>query len=107
MARGINGRWCGHGVLMGKAPTLSRRPIRYCAGSGQPAHRAVGDELPDELADPRSRIARLRECKQRLDREAQEARDAQQRKIDKREADEESGPPKRVRKPLPAEAAGK
>jgi transposase len=63
-----------------------------------------GDELPDELADPRSRIARLRECKQRLDREAQEARDAQQRKIDKREADEESGPPKRGRKPLPTEA---
>jgi len=64
-----------------------------------------GDELPEELTDPRSRIARLRECKRRLDREAQEAREAQQRKIDKREEYENAGRTTRGRKPLPAEAA--
>jgi transposase len=63
-----------------------------------------GDELPEELADSRSRISRLRECKRRLDREAREARDTQQRKIDNRAAEEESGNKKRGRKPLPADA---
>jgi transposase len=32
-----------------------------------------GDELPEDLADPRSRLARLKECKERLDREEKEA----------------------------------
>jgi transposase len=64
-----------------------------------------GDELPAELADSRSRLARLRECKRRLDQEAQEAREAQQRKIDKREEQEEQGHRMRGRKPLAAEDA--
>jgi len=63
-----------------------------------------GDELPEDLADPRSRISRLRECKERLDRETQEARQAQQRKIDERKAYEEMGNKKRGRKPLSPEA---
>jgi transposase len=67
-----------------------------------PDHR--GDELPEDLADPRSRISRLRECKERLDREAQEARDAQQRKIDERKAEEDTGNKKRGRQPLSPEA---
>jgi transposase len=63
-----------------------------------------GDELPKDLADPRSRISRLRECKERLERKAQEAREAQQRKIDERKTAEETGNRKRGRKPLSPDA---
>jgi len=59
-----------------------------------------GDELPEDLRDPRSRLARLRECKARLEREAQEAALAQEAKISARQAEEEeTGKKKRGRKP--------
>jgi transposase len=62
-----------------------------------------GDELPEELQDRRSRIARLKECKQRLDAQAAQARDAQQEKIEKRAQEEaQSGQKKRGRKLRPA-----
>ena len=65
-----------------------------------------GDELPEDLADRRSRLARLRECKERLEREAQEVREDQQRKIDARaQEEEETGRKKRGRKPRSAEKA--
>jgi transposase len=65
-----------------------------------------GDELPEELTDPRSRYARLKECKERLDREAAEAKEAQQQKIDERAQKEEaSGEKPRGRKPVSAEEA--
>jgi transposase len=63
-----------------------------------------GDELPEELVDRKSRLARLKECKARLEREAEEAKAEQQRKIDERaKAEEESGQKMRGRAPRPPE----
>lgn len=65
-----------------------------------------GDELPEELADHRSRIARLKECKARLDCEAAEAKAEQQSKIDDRaQVEKESGQKARGRKPLSVDEA--
>jgi len=59
-----------------------------------------GDELPEELRTEKGRIARLRECRDRLEREAAERAAEQQRKIDERAAKEEStGKKLRGRKP--------
>lgn len=49
-----------------------------------------GDELPEGLRDPRSRLKRLQEAKARLEREAQEAAAKQQAKIDQRQAREKA-----------------
>ncbi len=49
-----------------------------------------GDELPEELRVRKTRVARLRECKARLEREAQERAASQQKKIDERAAKEEA-----------------
>jgi transposase len=59
-----------------------------------------GDEMPEELRTRDGRIARLRECKERLEREAAERAAEQQRKIDERAAKEaETGEKLRGRKP--------
>jgi transposase len=59
-----------------------------------------GDELPDDLADRRSRRARLAACKQRLEEHAAEEAAEQQSKIEERQAQEaETGAKKRGRKP--------
>jgi transposase len=59
-----------------------------------------GDEMPEELRTQKSRIERLRECKERLEREAAERAAEQQRKIDERAAKEaETGEKLRGRKP--------
>ncbi len=59
-----------------------------------------GDELPDELRTQKTRLERLRECKERLEREALERAAEQQRKIDERAAKEEAtGKKLRGRKP--------
>ena len=59
-----------------------------------------GDELPEELRGRQSRLIRLKECKERLEREATEVVASQQRRIDEREAEEaETGKKKRGRKP--------
>ena len=59
-----------------------------------------GDEMPEELRTQKSRLARLRECKERLEREAAERAAEQQRKIDERAAKEaEAGQKLRGRKP--------
>jgi transposase len=59
-----------------------------------------GDELPPDLADPRKRLARLQECKNRLEEEAAQAAAAQKRKIEEREKEEEeTGKKRRGRKP--------
>ena len=59
-----------------------------------------GDELPEELRTEKGRIERLRECKERLEREAAERAAEQQRKIDERAAKEEAtGKKLRGRKP--------
>ena len=59
-----------------------------------------GDELPEELRVRKTRVARLRECKARLEREAQERAASQQKKIDERAAKEEAAGKKlRGRKP--------
>lgn len=64
-----------------------------------------GDELPPELQDPRSRIARLKECMGRLQAKEDAERGAQAEKIARREqAEAESGKKMRGRKPkLPDE----
>lgn len=52
---------------------------------------ARGDELPDDLRDPHSRKERLKACLKRLEDEAQAAREAQQKLIDSRAAEEAKG----------------
>lgn len=68
-----------------------------------------GDEMPDDLRDRNSRINRLRACKERLEQENAKVQKAQQDKIDRRKAKEEStGKKLRGRKPkLPEEAGNK
>lgn len=59
-----------------------------------------GDELPEDLRDPKSRFARLKECKERLEREAAEVAAKQAEKIATRQAEEAAtGKKKRGRKP--------
>ncbi|MEK7381662.1 MAG: aminotransferase class V-fold PLP-dependent enzyme, partial [Elusimicrobiota bacterium] len=63
-----------------------------------------GDELPEELRGRKSRLARLKECKERLEREAALKAAAQEEKIQKRAAEEEAtGRRKRGRKPKEAD----
>ena len=58
-----------------------------------------GDELPKELQEPHSRLARLKQCKERLDEQAAQAKEEQQAKIEKRTQEEQqSGQKKRGRK---------
>ena len=60
-----------------------------------------GDELPEELRDPKSRLARLKECKERLEREAGEKAAAQEEKIRRRkETEAATGKKTRGRKPV-------
>lgn len=59
-----------------------------------------GDELPQGLRDRKSRLARLQECKARLDREANKRAKDQKRKIEERSIEEKrTGRKKRGRKP--------
>lgn len=59
-----------------------------------------GDELPEELRDPRSRWARLQACRERLTREAEEERRAHEVRLSQRRLEEEAtGRKKRGRKP--------
>ncbi|MCX6071820.1 MAG: IS1182 family transposase, partial [Chloroflexi bacterium] len=59
-----------------------------------------GDELPEELKDPGERLARLRQAKERLEREAAGEAAQQAEKIEKRvEEEEKTGRKKRGRKP--------
>jgi transposase len=63
-------------------------------------NRRRGDELPEELTDRQSRRARLKACKEQMEREAQEAAAEQTQKIEARQAEEAaSGQKKRGRKP--------
>ena len=59
-----------------------------------------GDELPEDLRRPEDRRRRIEECKERLDREAEEAESQRRDEIRKREEEEKkSGKKKRGRKP--------
>ncbi len=64
-----------------------------------------GDEIPEELANPDSRIKRLKECKERLEREASEAEKEEAKKTEERKVKEEEealkGKKVRGRKPKP------
>jgi len=65
-----------------------------------------GDELPAALVRRGDRLARLRQCQDKLQRQAAEAASRQQEKIDARAAAEQaSGKRKRGRKPKPADPA--
>jgi transposase len=67
-----------------------------------------GDELPEELQDRGSRLARLKECKARLDQEKAEKVERQEEKIQEREKQEaETGQKQRGRKPKEPEAVTK
>jgi transposase len=67
-----------------------------------------GDELPEDLQDRRSRLARLKECKARLDQEKAEKAVRQKEKIEEREKQEsETGQKKRGRKPKEPDAVTK
>jgi transposase len=62
-----------------------------------------GDEVPEELKDPRRRLARLKECQERLVGEKEEKIRAQVEMVEKREAEEKvAGRKKRGRKPKEA-----
>lgn len=64
-----------------------------------------GDEVPEALRGKASRLARLKECRERLEREAAEKADTQARKIRERETEEAaSGEKKRGRKPAPPDS---
>ncbi len=59
-----------------------------------------GDEIPEELKDRRSRLARLKECQERLAREKEEKIQVQVERIKRRKEEEEAvGHKKRGRKP--------
>ena len=59
-----------------------------------------GDEMPEELRDRKSRLARLKECQDRLAMEKEEKAQCQADKIEKHQAEETSaGHRKRGRKP--------
>src|SRR4030067_1975237 len=59
-----------------------------------------GDEIPEELKDRRSGLARLKECQERLAREEEEKIRSQVEMIEKRKAEEEdAGHKERGRKP--------
>jgi len=61
-----------------------------------------GDELPESLADRESRLERLKECKERIEKEAQQEAEQKREKIRRRkEEEEETGKKKRGRKPDP------
>jgi len=65
-----------------------------------------GDELPEGLRDRKSRLNRLKACKERLERQQEQARQEQQEKIDERKAKEEAtGKAPRGRKPKSPEEA--
>jgi transposase len=59
-----------------------------------------GDELPEDMRNQKTRVARLKECKERLEKEAEERAAQKQKKIDERAAKEEAtGKKLRGRKP--------
>jgi transposase len=65
-----------------------------------------GAALPKSLAGRAERLARLRKCKEKLERQAAAAAARQQAKIDAREAEEQAtGKRKRGRKPRPADSS--
>ena len=67
-----------------------------------------GDELPEQLRDPRQRLARLKEAKKRLDGEEAKRRQAYAQKLADRKAKEEkTGKRSRGRKPAPPEDVDK
>jgi len=64
--------------------------------------RHRGDELPEGLSDPRSRVARLEEARARLERDERERRGAYEQRLQERRAEEERrGKRLRGRKPKP------
>lgn len=68
-----------------------------------------GDELPEDMRNHEDRMARLKACKERLEREKAQAREEQQKKLDEREEKQNrTGKKLRGRKPKsPDEAEDK
>jgi transposase len=65
-----------------------------------------GDELPEEMKDPKSRLARLKEAKARLEAKAEAERKEQEKKLrDREEEERESGRKKPGPKPKEPEEA--
>lgn len=61
-----------------------------------------GDELPDDLTNPDDRLERLKECKQRIENEAEQQAEKKREQIrERKKEEEETGKKKRGRKPDP------
>ena len=87
------------GRMVAEAESADRREDRLFGPEGREA-------LPRALARREERLARLRACQAKLERQAAAAAARQQAKIDARAAEEQaSGKRKRGRKPKPADAA--
>jgi len=81
--------------MMAEAEATDAREDRQFASK-------CGDTVPRELARREDRLARLKACKEKLERRAAEAAARQQEKIEVRAADEQvTGKRKRGRKPKP------
>ncbi len=85
-----------------------RRMLAEAAATDEEEDRALADraggELPEPLRDPRSRLARLREAKERIDREERARLGAYEARLEEREAKERTaGRRLRGRKPKPPE----
>lgn len=64
-----------------------------------------GDELPEDLRGRKNRLVRLKECQERLEREAGERAAQQEKKLEARKEDEARGEKPRGRKPKEPNAA--
>jgi len=101
--------------VLGQRPRLHLRIVKKMLAEAQAVDEAEdaqhgperrGDELPEGLKDRRSRLARLKECRERLARETAEAAGEQARKIEQRQVEEAAtGQKKRGRKPKDPESA--
>ena len=76
--------------------------FRVITGNQKPDHR--GDELPEELQGRKNRLARLKACQERLEREAQERAAYQEKKIEARKEEKAMGKKRRGRKPKEADS---
>jgi len=90
-----------------KLKELSEKMLAEAAATDSAENKLYGDkrgdELPEELRDPRSRRERLRVCAKRLEDEAEAARNTQQALLDKRARDEAAGKKAGGHKPLSSE----
>jgi len=75
--------------MLAEAESVDREEDgKYGKKRGDPKSRALRGELPEDMRVQKTRIERLRECRQRLEEDAQDRATEQQKKIDERAAKE-------------------